>query len=173
MGAPVEEAVQELLGSVSSVVESALRSAMSAADAACTYWGQPRSGPLWTSERIAHVAERFVAEIRPRYDDGYHAGIAVAETITWSQLSELVRSPWRIRRARFGDDGERVLEDRWGTEWRTRLDDPVTVRGMQEALSEVRAAVMETEHLHTDRGTGESERSTAGEDVPEGDPGET
>lgn len=171
MGAPVEEAVQELLGSVSSLVESALRSAMSAADAACTYWGQPWSGPPGTSERVAHVTERFVTEIRPRYDDGYRAGIAVAETITWSQLSELVRSPWRIRRARLGYDAERVLEDRWGAEWRTRLDDAVTVRGMHEALSEVWAAVMETEHLRTDPGNGESERG-AEDEVSEGDAGE-
>lgn len=141
MGTTVEEALQELAGSVSSIVESAVRSAFTAADMACSYWGSPTAGPPGTSERLASVTERFISETRPRYDDGYEAGVAVAETISWSELSQLVGSPWRILRARLGEDAERVLEARWGEHWRARLQDPITARGMHAALSEVWAAV--------------------------------
>ena len=158
MGPTVEEALEDLSGSVSAMVRSTVRSAVLAADAACTLWGQSWAASVsQPSERLLRVSQRFVDEIRPRYEDGYEAGMEVADSINWSKLRELVVRPWRIHRPDFGQQAERALETRWGPAWPTRLDDAIVVQGMHHALRDVWAAVTGATYGDDDDGPGERE----------------
>lgn len=93
-------------------------------------------------ERIDRLRDRFVDELRPRYEDGYDAGVASAEVLSFAELSTLVRRRWRVQAADVPPAMAQVLEARWGSEWRDRLEHGLERRGLSDALRDVWAAVM-------------------------------